>query len=116
MAVENKRYKKYNLQVDLAEVRYMMKIATQRLDTSAFIVTSYYVKVSDDADGDFTAVCSFNSCPQLFTVSDDRSNPNAVTTSDFDWPIAARFVRLNPQSWISAIGLGCELYGCDSLV
>ena len=77
-----------------------MKIATQRRDESRYVVTNYYVKVkaSDDADGDFTAVCGTDSCPQLFTGNERTADADDVVTNEFDWPIAARFVRLNPRS------------------
>ena len=100
-------------QVDLAEVKYLTKIATQCRGRYVYCVSTYYVKVKDAADGDYTAVCGTDSCPQLFTGNEDAVDVNAVVTNEFDWPIAARFVRLNPQSWIGWISLRWELYGCD---
>ena len=104
-------------QVDLAEVKYLTKIATQCDHHSVpDCVNSYYVKVSDDADGDFTAVCGTDSCPQLFAGNENADDMDTVVTNEFDWPIAARFVRLNPQTWANVIALRWEVYGCDSLV
>ena len=100
-------------QVDLIEVRYLTKIATQCRGDSRQCVSSYYVMIASAADDDYTAVCGTDSCPQLFTGNEDTANLDAVVTNEFDWPIAARFVRLNPQSWISWIGLRWEVYGCD---
>ena len=104
-------------QVDLAEVKYLTKIATQCRANFVRCVTSYYVKTASATSDDtsFTAVCGADSCPQLFTGNEDTSNPNAVVTNEFDWPIAARFVRLNPQSWLHHIALRWELYGCDDV-
>ena len=98
------------------EVKYLTKVATQCRGDHPQCVSSYYVMVASAADDVFTAVCGTESCPQLFTGNEDTSDLDAVVTNDFDWPIAARFVRLNPQSWIGWISLRWEVYGCDSVV
>ena len=100
----------------MSGVKYLTKIATQCHGDIVHCVTSYYVKTAIAGDDDYTDVCGINSCPQLFTGNGDRSDLDAVVTHEFDWPIAARFVRLNPQSWIERIGLRWEVYGCDSRV
>ena len=94
----------------------MTKIATQCRGDVPQCVSSYYVKVASAADDVFTAVCGAESCPQLFTGNEDTANLDAVVTNDFDWPIAARFVRLNPQSWINGLTMRWEVYGCDYYV
>ena len=105
-------------QVDLGAVKYLSKIATQCRSASRYptqCVTSYYVNVKSDADDDYTAVCGTDSCPQLFTGNDPTRDEETVATNEFDWPIEARFVRLNPQSWAHSISLRWEIYGCDSV-
>ena len=102
-------------QVDLAEEKYLTNIATQCRGDHLQCVTSYYVKIASTAN-DYTAVCGTGRCPQLFTGNKDTSDLEAVATNEFDWPITARFVRLNPHSWISHIAMRWEVYGCDSLV
>ena len=100
----------------MATVKYLNKIATQCRATDAFgaqCVTSYYVKVASTTDDDYTDVCGTDSCPQLFTGNDPTRDYETVVTNEFDWPIAARFVRLNPQSWAGHITLRWEIYGCD---
>ena len=103
--------------MDLAAVRYLSKIATQcRNDPGeSQCVTSYYVRVARAADDDYTAVCGTDSCPQLFTGNDPTRDEQTVVTNEFDWPIAARFVRLNPQTWNEHISLRWEIFGCDNL-
>ena len=76
---------------------------------------SYYVKVKCADEDDYTAVCGTSSCPQLFTGNDPTRDRDAVVTNEFDLPIAARFVRLNPQSWEFHISLRWEIYGCDTV-
>ena len=98
-------------------MKYISKIATQCRRDHPSCISSYYVKVASAAADDdaFTYVCGFESCPQLFTGNEDDSDRDAVVTNEFDWPIAARFVRLNPQSWLHYPSLRWEVYGCDSL-
>ena len=67
-----------------------------------------------DADDDYT-VCGTGGCPQLFTGNDPTRDHETVAANEFDWPIAARFVRLNPRSWFDHITLRWEIYGCDSV-
>ena len=98
----------------MQQIKYIVKIATQCRGVFPEAVSSYYVKVSSTtADDDFTDVCGFESCPQLFIGNEDQIDADNVVTNEFDWPIAARFVRLNPQTWYGHISLRWELYGCD---
>ena len=104
--------------MDLTAVKYLSKIATQcraQDGVSKQCVTSYYVKVKTTSDDDYTDVCGTDSCPQLFTGNDPTRDHETVETNEFDWPIAARFVRVNPQSWFDHIALRWEIYGCDSV-
>ena len=104
--------------MDLAVVRYVSTIATQcRAEDNSprQCVTSYYVNVKSAVDDDYTAVCGTDSCPQLFTGNDPTRDRNSVVTNEFDWLIAARFVRLNPQSWEFHISVRWEIYGCDTV-
>ena len=104
--------------MDLAAVRYLSKIATQCRGEFPLLnqcVTSYYVNVKSAYEDDYTAVCGTSSCPQLFTGNDPARDLETVVTNEFDWPIAARFVRLNPQSWNNHIAMRWEIYGCDHL-
>ena len=101
--------------MDLGALRYLQKVATQCRGghDTAQCVSSYYVNVKSTSDDDYAAVCGTDSCPQLFTGNDPTRDLDRVVTNEFDWPIAARFVRLNPQSWYGRIGLRWEVYGCD---
>ena len=96
-------------------MKYLQKVATQcrKHHSIRQCVTSYYVKVANAPDDDYTAVCGTDSCPQLFNGNDPTRDTETVVTNEFDWPIAARFVRLNPQTWYGHISLRWELYGCD---
>ena len=102
-------------QVDLAEEKYLTKIATQCRGDHLQCVTSYYVKVKITPENSFTTVCGTTSCPQLFTGNDPGLDSDTVITNEFDWTIAARFVRLNPNTWERHIALRWEIYGCDQL-
>ena len=92
-----------------------VKIATQCREDWSECTSSYYVKVASAADDVFTAVCGTGSCPQLFTGNDPQLDLDTVVTNEFDWPIAARFVRLNPQSWFGVVSMRWEIYGCEDI-
>ena len=103
----------------MGEVKYLSRIATQCRGDDLIprqCVTSYYVSTAVVASDGYTDVCGTDSCPQLFTGNEDTGNIDDIVTNEFDWPIAAQFVRLNPQSWSSYIALRWEVYGCDSPV
>ena len=101
--------------MDLAAVNYLSKIATQCRSAYMQCVTSYYVKVKIASDDDYTTVCGTDSCPQLFPGNDPTLDWEALVTNEFDWPIAARFVRLNPQSWFGVVSMRWEIYGCEDI-
>ena len=106
----------FSMQVDLQQMKYIVRIATQCRSDLDECVSSYYVKVaSTAADDAFTDVCGFKSCPQLFIGNEDINNLDEVVTNEFDWPAIGQFVRLNPQSWLIYISLRWEVYGCNSL-
>ena len=99
-------------------MRHLRKVATQCRSDYVVVqcITSYYVKVSSAAAGDdFTAVCGADNCPQLFTGNDPSRDWDDVVANEFDWPVAARFVRLNPQSWFYHMSTRWEIYGCDDV-
>ena len=111
------------MQVDLADVKYVTKIATQcrgknpdHIHVNWHCVTSYSVQVKTSEGAAYTDVCGVGiSCPQLFTGNSNTGNRDTVVTNEFDWTIAARFVRLNPNTWESHIAARWEIYGCDHL-
>ena len=110
--------------MDLGAVKYLTKIETQCAhyanDPSAALecVTSYYVtvKTSTDASDVYTDVCFTDpSCPQLFVGNSAASSSNLdlIAANEFDWLVAARFVRLSPQDFIYWPTMRWEVYGCD---
>ena len=105
----------YSSQVDLGEIRRLSQIATQ-CRSELFhqqCVTSYYVHVKSYVNDDFTSVCSFQICPQLFIGNELTADLDLVVVNTFDWLVVARYVRVNPQSWVTYVSLRWELYGCD---
>ena len=103
------------IQVDLGEIKRLAQIATQcRNDPyNQQCVTSYYVHVKSYDNDDFTSVCGHQACPQLFTGNELTADLDLVVVNTFDWLIAARYARVNPQSWVTHVSLRWELYGCD---
>ena len=101
------------LQVDLQSIKRLSQIATQCRADLPQCVTSYYVNVKSFANDEFTAVCSHQACPQLFTGNELTDNLELVVVNTFDWLVTARYVRVNPQSWTDYVSMRWELYGCD---
>ena len=102
-----------DLQVDLQSVKRLSHIATQCRAVYPQCVTNYYINVKSFANDEFTAVCGHQACPQLFTGNEAIDNLELVVVNQFDWLVTARYVRVNPQNWISHMSLRWELYGCD---
>lgn len=46
---------------------------------------------------------------QMFQGNDDD---DTVVRNNFNYPIVARYVRINPQRWHNFISMRIELYGC----
>ena len=106
------------MQVDLGGIKHLSEIATQCRaafsDLIAHCVTSYYVYTKSYTNDDFAPVCGNDQvCPRLFTGNQATDNLDLVVVNTFDWLIAARYVRLNPQSWVNLVSMRWELYGCD---
>lgn len=38
---------------------------------------------------------------------------NTVVKNEFDVPIIAQYIRINPMRWRDKISMRVELYGCD---
>jgi len=43
---------------------------------------------------------------------DGNVNDDDVVTNTLEYPIVARYIRINPQRWARFISLRVELYGC----
>ena len=73
--------------------------------------------VKNDVDDDYAFVNGTSGSVRLFPGNSQASvdDKDLVVENEFDWPVAARFVRLHPQTWIRAVSLRWELYGCDDL-
>ena len=103
--------------MDLRSIKHLSKIATQ---CRAFVssvdqqcVTSYYVFIKSYSNDDFAPVCSNDHvCPRLFTGNEATDNLELVVVNRFYPLIAARYVRVNPQTWADRVSMRWELYGC----
>eukprot|EP00095_Tigriopus_kingsejongensis_P005171 maker-scaffold237_size242172-snap-gene-1.26 protein:Tk05171 transcript:maker-scaffold237_size242172-snap-gene-1.26-mRNA-1 annotation:"Hemocytin" len=74
-------------------------------------VTSYYVMYSWDGIS-YSYVENEYGQPQLFKGSVDPDNP---VRQVFDRPIEARYIRVNPQSWVDNISLQIDVLGCETI-
>ena len=66
----------------------------------------------------FVGKCSFNqksasSFASFCKVYQANKDQNTVVVNTLEYPIEARFIRLNPKQWFGHISLRMELYGCS---
>ena len=73
-------------------------------------VTGYHVSYSTDGTDWSWLHQSADSQYQLFTGSSDASTSVEQTLTS---PVIARYVRLHPVTWNTAILMTFDLYGCD---
>ncbi|RMX52485.1 hypothetical protein pdam_00013777, partial [Pocillopora damicornis] len=91
------------IQVDLRGKFKVTKILTQGRHDYAQWVTQY--KVSYSSDG-----VHFSDQNKVYQANKDQ---NTVVVNTLEYPIEARFIRLNPKQWFGHISLRMELYGCS---
>ena len=59
---------------------------------------------------DFIDYKEVDGSPKLFLGNEDG---DYVVKNDFDQPIIAQWLRINPTRWADRISLRVELYGCE---
>lgn len=95
------------IEVDLGGLTRVTGIATQGRRTYTQWVTSYTVSYSNDRQ--YWKFCEESGTSKIFTGNTDKTT---VVTHYFENQIAARYVRLWPQSYSVHPSLRMELYGC----
>ena len=97
------------IQADLGTVRRVEKIAIQGRGVYDMWVTSY--KVAYSVDGlMYHFVVNYDGSERILPGNTDRSS---VVETPLESAVAARFVRVYPQTWIAQITMRWEIYGCD---
>nr|XP_045582100.1 uncharacterized protein LOC123745535 [Procambarus clarkii] len=99
------------LQVDLKEVKEVTGVVTQGHPYFEQFVETYAVQVSETGAVWEDVKEKGESFAKQFTGNNDRSTP---VTNLFPEPVYARYVRIVPIDFYSAISLRVELKGCDT--
>ncbi|KAL0271077.1 UNVERIFIED_CONTAM: hypothetical protein PYX00_008294 [Menopon gallinae] len=95
--------------MDLGSRYEIRTIATQgRTNTNEF-VTEYVLQYSDDGQAWKTFINSEGDIEMFQGNTDGKS----VHRNEFEIPIIAQWIRINPTRWNERISLRVELYGCD---
>ncbi|KAL3309815.1 hypothetical protein Ciccas_011634, partial [Cichlidogyrus casuarinus] len=105
----NQNDKQY-IQIDLLERKAIVAVGTQGRQGSEEWVTDYFVFYTDaDTPVQWSIVRDRYGEPKLFRGNKDS---DSVKMNVFEFPIVARYIRINPQIWNSVISLRVELFGC----
>lgn len=95
--------------IDLGSVRNVTRIATQGRRHSSEYVMEY--SISYGTNGlDYADYKEPGGNTKMFK---GNVNGNGVRKNEFEVPIIAQWVRINPTRWRDRISLRVELYGCD---
>ncbi|XP_064644863.1 neurexin-4-like isoform X1 [Lineus longissimus] len=104
---ETNDYLQY-LQVDFGNRHVLMAVATQGMRGSLHWVTQYKLLFSND-EKNWEPITEKNGEPKLFIGND---NADSIKLNVLEFPIVARYIRINPQRWSGFIAMRVELYGC----
>ena len=95
--------------IDLGEIKNVTGIATQGRAHSDEYVLEYRIMYGTNGK-DFSDYKEVDGSPKLFRGNTDG---DFVVRNDFDQPIIAQWIKINPTRWADRISLRMELYGCD---
>jgi len=97
------------LAIDLGMVKNVTGIATQGRAHSNEFVLEYRIQYGTNGK-DWTDYKEVDGLPKLFRGNVDG---DYVVRNNFDQPIIAQWLRINPTRWQDRITLRVEVYGCD---
>ena len=84
-------------------------IATQGRAHSDEFVQEFRIQYGSNGK-DFIDYKEVDGSPKLFLGNEDG---DYVVRNDFDQPIIAQWIRINPTRWADRISMRVELYGCE---
>ncbi|CAB3222790.1 unnamed protein product [Arctia plantaginis] len=98
-----------HLTVNLMKRKELRSIATRGRYATDEYVTEYMLQYSDDGES-WKLVASADGYTQMFEGNHDG---NTVQKNEFEVPIIAQYIRINPMRWRDKISMRVEVYGCD---
>ena len=97
------------LVIDLGFIKNITGIASQGRAHSNEYVLEYRIQYGTNGK-DWTDYKEVDGLPKLFTGNVDG---DYVARNNFEQPIIAQWLRINPTRWQDRISLRVEVYGCD---
>ncbi|XP_046963642.1 neurexin-4 isoform X2 [Vanessa cardui] len=106
-AMESSYYQ--HLTVNLHARKDLRAVATRGRFATEEFVTEYMIQYSDDGEN-WRSVSRADGYTQMFEGNHDG---NTVVKNEFEVPIIAQYIRINPMRWRDKISMRVEVYGCD---
>ncbi|XP_022919939.1 neurexin-4 isoform X2 [Onthophagus taurus] len=97
------------LTLDIGERVKIYALATQGRSNSREFVTEYIVQYCDDGES-WRSFSDPQGQPEMFKGNSDG---DTIKRNEFEVPIIAQWIRINPTRWRDRISMRVELYGCD---
>ncbi|CAG9795411.1 unnamed protein product [Diatraea saccharalis] len=98
-----------HLTVDLGARKEVRGFATRGRYATDEYVSEYMLQYSDDGES-WRIVTTSGGDAQMFEGNQDG---NTVHKNEFEVPIIAQYIRVNPMRWRDKISMRVEVYGCD---
>ncbi|KOB71646.1 Uncharacterized protein OBRU01_10999, partial [Operophtera brumata] len=98
-----------HLTVNLAARRELRGVATRGRYATDEYVSEYMLQYSDDGES-WRAITDTEGYTRMFEGNHDG---NTVEKNEFEVPIIAQYIRINPMRWRDKISMRVEVYGCD---
>ncbi|XP_063893286.1 neurexin-4 isoform X2 [Helicoverpa armigera] len=97
------------LVIDLGSVKNITRVATQGRAHSQEFVQEYHISYGSNGL-DYVQYKAAGGEVKMFEGNHDG---NTVQKNEFEVPIIAQFIRINPMRWRDKISMRVEVYGCD---
>ncbi|CAG9559489.1 unnamed protein product [Danaus chrysippus] len=95
--------------IDLGTVKNITRVATQGRQHSQEFVQEYHISYGTNGL-DYVMYKAPGGEVKMFEGNHDG---NTIVKNEFDVPIIAQYIRINPMRWRDKISMRVELYGCD---
>ncbi|XP_050681113.1 neurexin-4 [Leptidea sinapis] len=95
--------------IDLGSVKNVTRVATQGRAHSQEFVQEYHISYGSNGL-DYVQYKAAGGEVKMFNGNHDG---NTVVKNEFEVPIIAQYIRINPMRWRDKISMRVELYGCD---
>ncbi|XP_049869625.1 neurexin-4 [Pectinophora gossypiella] len=95
--------------IDLGTVKNITRVATQGRAHSQEFVQEYHISYGSNGL-DYVQYKAAGGEVKMFEGNHDG---NTVQKNEFEVPIIAQYIRINPMRWRDKISMRVEVYGCD---